>query len=208
MDVLEQFLSGDEEKLNASELENILQLLSDDVQAKRELLEENKATMLDLEAEIKERSLERDSLVALMAQTVDLDGLLVKEAETNEKLHAASLELEKIKEPSHSDPSKVSGDSRLEKLDADTDKAIAALIQKEKQLLGQKEHLLKLMEIAQRDEQRAKEELSDALRASSARVSGSGTQRSEADILLDTCIKEMGLLDIVPNVKHERKNKH
>ncbi|KAM8934049.1 uncharacterized protein RCH25_004425 [Pelodytes ibericus] len=213
MDVLDQFLSEDDEKLfscTSADLEDAVQVLTNKVLAEMALLEKTKAELVTLEAETKQRSAERESYVSLAAQTVELEGALTEEAKTKEQLRTVSQALEQFSKDAGTDSSNSSGENMFSKLKADTDRAIASLSQRSKQLLEEKEELIKLMEIAQsalarahQEEQEAEKEQPD-VQGSSAQGSARGPQKSEADNVLDTCIKELGLLHILPN-KHNRK---
>ncbi|KAM4697924.1 uncharacterized protein WCC33_013545 [Rhinophrynus dorsalis] len=213
MDALEHFLTEDEGNLsfdNISELEKFVQLLSDKVKADEEQLRKMKAEMQNLEIETAERSSKRDVYLSLMAQTVDLNEALSEEAKTQEELRAVSHELARLTEASEADSSEALGGHRLEKLEMDTSAAITSYQQKENQLLQEREDLKTSLQSAQaalakaqQEEQRADEELL-ALQEESSSLIRCPLQ-SEADRLLDTCIKEIGLLRILPGKEHIRK---
>ncbi|CAH2305165.1 Hypothetical predicted protein [Pelobates cultripes] len=206
MEALEQFLSGDEESqfsVTTAKLETLMQLLCDEVETERVLLRRNQAELTELEADTLKRSSERESFVSRMAQTINLRELLEEEAETKRQLDRILQELEILHKGSDTGSSEAAAEDILEKLEVNTDNAIASLTEKETHLLQQKEQLLKLMETTQKalaecklKEQKAQEKLCEAVQGSSK-----CSQQREADRLLDTCIKEMGLLHILSNKK-------
>lgn len=215
MDVLEQILTGDEEcqfSVCTAELEAMVKLLTDEVELERCRLRRNQAELLSLETETSQRSSERDLYLSQTALTVNLSQRLVEEAETKERLERVSQELNKINKTPDTGSSETSAADMLEKLEADTENAIASLKQKEDQLLQQKEKLLESMAMAnnalsegQLKEKRAQEELCDALRVYSDQGSSRCQQKSEADALLDACVKEMGLLQLLNSRKKEKR---
>uniref|UniRef100_A0A8C5QR09 Uncharacterized protein n=1 Tax=Leptobrachium leishanense TaxID=445787 RepID=A0A8C5QR09_9ANUR len=208
MEVLEQILTGDEESVfsvSSAELEATVNLLSNEVEAERSRLQTNQADLLSLEADTAQRSSERELYASQMVTAVGLIQRLVEEAETKEQLDLVSQELRQSSKMSDTGRrSETSSADILQKLDADTETAITSLKEKERQLSEQKAKLLVLMELAQNalteiqlKEQRAQEELCEALRASSAQGSSRCQQQSQADALLDSCIKELGLLQLL-----------
>ncbi|MEE6488811.1 hypothetical protein FKM82_015388 [Ascaphus truei] len=206
MDIIRQVLAGLEQNLisyTTSELEEVVQLLSDQVQADREQLGKTKAELLKLKTD---SSSEREFYISLVAHTADLDRVLSGEAKTQVQLHAVSQELETLLAGSDPDSREAVGDTRLEQQDVDADTAIAFYNQKESQLLEERERLQELLQTAHTALAKAQlehDEADDELRDLQRECSGSGTAgcpgQSEDDQLLDACIKEMGLLRVLPD---------
>ncbi|XP_075687169.1 uncharacterized protein LOC142656162 isoform X2 [Rhinoderma darwinii] len=99
MDLLEQFLAGDDENLcsfTMGELEKIVQLLSNQVRTHREQLNETKTEVENLEAETAERSSGRELLASRAAHTVDLQEALEEEEKTQQQLQTVTHEMERL----------------------------------------------------------------------------------------------------------------
>ncbi|XP_071978097.1 uncharacterized protein [Engystomops pustulosus] len=100
MDLLEQFLTGDDENLcsyTMGELQNIVQLLSSEVQSQQEQLDKIKTEVQTLEADTTERSLGREFYVSRAAQAVDLQEALEVEERTQQQLQAVTHEMERLR---------------------------------------------------------------------------------------------------------------
>ncbi|XP_073503561.1 uncharacterized protein [Phyllobates terribilis] len=101
MDFLEQLLAEDEDNLcsyTMSDLENVVQLLMDEVRSQQEKIDETKADLQKMEAEVTESSVRRDYLMSLLAQTLPQREALEEEVRCQEKLLVATREMEKLRE--------------------------------------------------------------------------------------------------------------
>ncbi|KAM4626801.1 uncharacterized protein O3C94_019782 [Discoglossus pictus] len=210
MDTLEKCLTGHEDDLftfSAPELEEFVQILSDKVQADKEQLEKLNRDIVTLEAVTAERNSEKEFYVSLMAKTVDLESVLSAEAKTQEQLLTVTQELDRLVELVNSRGA--AGDLGLEKLEADSDTVIASFDQKEKQLREEREQLGELLQKTQAaltDAQLKKHRADEELLTLQQQLGSSKCKRqSEADKLLEACIKDMGLLNILPDPKHNQK---
>ncbi|XP_053554088.1 uncharacterized protein LOC128645261 isoform X2 [Bombina bombina] len=205
MDVLENFLTGHEDDLlsfTSSELEKCVRLLSDKVQAEKDHLEQVKSEVLNLQREATESS-EREKFVSLLTETGDLDSVLSEEAKTWEELHAASLELERMTNL----PESSEADITMGKPDL-----IPSTHQKEKQLLSEREKLWEILQKtqaalakAQMEKERVDDELLALQKQSSGLASSRSQTQNETDRLLEACIKDMGLLRVLPDLKPKIK---
>ncbi|XP_068103213.1 M protein, serotype 2.1-like [Hyperolius riggenbachi] len=201
---MEQILEDTEESLSLAELEKIIRLLSDEVQSQREQLNKEKQELHALQSETAERGRSRELYVSLQTQTQDLHEALEAEEQTQQQLQEAEQELERLGD--------ASGPASSEDLEArlkDMEEMMASHQQEEKQLLEETQNLKRLLEKSQEElaqtvseHQKAKEELRKAQRSLPGQ---SSTDRSAIDLALDTRIREMGLLDMLPDKKQHRK---
>ncbi|XP_075037207.1 uncharacterized protein LOC142098336 isoform X2 [Mixophyes fleayi] len=207
METLEQFLVEDEEHLfsySMPELEKIVQLFSDEVQSNREQLSKTKAELRDLEIETSERNSSREFYVSLLAQAMDLKEALEEEAETQQQLKAVTGEVKRLTDTPPAEISEV-----LETQLMEAEGIMAAFCRKERELVEEMENLKTMLQKSQAglaqtrlEHQRVEEELLALENNPPAhRFPGS----SEANLLLDACIKEIGALGILPDEKRRKK---
>ncbi|XP_063788391.1 uncharacterized protein LOC134943527 isoform X2 [Pseudophryne corroboree] len=207
MDTLEQLLPEDEENLfscSMTELEKIVQVFSDQVQAHREQLNKTKAELHDLETETTERHLSRELHVSLIPQALDLQEALEEEAETQQQLQAVTVEMERLTETPPTNCSEAL-ETRLKQVEDLT----ATYSNMEKDLLEETENLKIFLQqshagLAQvtSDHQRVEEEL---LTLQNRHLAQKCPLHSEAKLLLDTCIKEIESLNALPEEKRRKK---
>ncbi|CAJ0949169.1 unnamed protein product [Ranitomeya imitator] len=100
MDFLEDLLAEDEDNLcsySMSDLEKCVQLLMDEVRSQQEKVDETKADLQNMEAEVTE-SVRREFLTSLLAQTLPQLEALEEEVRTQEQLLVAIREMERLRE--------------------------------------------------------------------------------------------------------------
>lgn len=206
MDLLEQFLAGDEESLcsfSMGDLEQIVHVLSNEVQSHREQLHKTKTEVENLEAETAERSLSREVFVSRLAQTVDLQEALEEEEKTRQQLQAATHEIERLSDVRSAD-SCDAWETRLKEVED----LLSTCCQEEKGLLGEVEILKTSLEKSQTAlgqttaEHQTVETKLLALRNRLA--TQSRPAHGEAAQVLSACIQEMGLINIIA-AKRSRK---
>ncbi|XP_069588788.1 uncharacterized protein [Ranitomeya imitator] len=101
MDFLEDLLAEDEDNLcsySMSDLEKCVQLLMDEVRSQQEKVDETKADLQNMEAEVTESSVRREFLTSLLAQTLPQLEALEEEVRTQEQLLVAIREMERLRE--------------------------------------------------------------------------------------------------------------
>ncbi|OCT63318.1 uncharacterized protein MGC147242.L [Xenopus laevis] len=220
MDALERILTEDEENLlsySVTELESFVQLLSAKVKADKETVEQMKAELLGLEAETLERGAERDLYASMLAQAAEVSDALTEEAQMHKQLRSVSQELKNQRTDSDVNASvRVSSDFRSDRHqqrpDVDREFAIASYHKKEKVLLEKRDQLQNQLQNtqaalakAQLQQQKLDEELLELQQDPRDLVASKSPEQSDADHLLDECIKEMGLLRVLPDTKPKRK---
>lgn len=209
MDALERVLTEDEENLlcySVAELESFVQLLSDKVKADKEVLEQMKAEVLDLEAETAERGAERELYASMVAQAAGVSDALTEEAQTLAQLRSVSQELTNQTADSDGNAS-VRRDARCDqqKPEVDAELAIASYQHKEKLLLQERDQLQSQLQDAKAALAEAQLQQQNVDRELLALQPDPPPERSDADQLLDECIKEMGLLQVLLETKPKRK---
>ncbi|XP_030065523.1 uncharacterized protein LOC115474267 [Microcaecilia unicolor] len=208
MEKLEAFLTLEGEAisdLSTPELEELLQLLSEKVHEDKATLCSLKNELLKLEKDVTQRAAERQFYVLLAAQLTDLDQTLREEHGTSEQLRELLEELERLQRGCLQDDKCQAGKEadELQELEA----TLAPLQQRKDVLRGEKEDLLKSLEAyraelaeIQAQQSSADEELLGLQREQSERESDTSQKRA-ADILLDDCIRQLGVLKIFTEKK-------
>ncbi|KAG9477572.1 golgin subfamily A member 1-like [Eleutherodactylus coqui] len=208
MDLLEQFLAGDEEHLcsySAEELEVNVQLLSDLVRSHRLQLNKTEAEVQNLEDETTERSLTRALLASWLAQVVDLQEALEEEEKTQQQLKATTDEMERLSEAGSAESCEV-----LEMRLKGTEDLLSASCQQEKALLEEVEVLKTSLEKLQAalgkmmaEHEAVETELLAVQNRDPAAAQSPQTQ-GEVTQVLRACMEEMGLLNVLAT-KHPKK---
>ncbi|XP_040295363.1 uncharacterized protein LOC121007484 [Bufo bufo] len=200
MDLLEQFLAGDEENLCScalEELKKIVQLLADQVRSKREELCKTKAEVQNQEAETAKRSLSREFLVSQLAQIMDLQEALEEEEKMQQQLQAVTHEMERFSEARGSESC-----DALEMRIKEAEDFLSTCCQQEKALLAEVEILKTSLEKSQAtlgqtaSERQAVE--TELLALQNTLSAQSRLAHGEAALVLSACIEEMGLQNVIP----------
>ncbi|XP_073401458.1 uncharacterized protein [Dendrobates tinctorius] len=99
MDCLEHLLAEDDDNLcsyTMSDLEKCVQYLMNEIRSQQEKVDETKAELQNMEAEVTESSVRREFLTSLLAQTLPLREALEEEVRTQEQLLVVRREIERL----------------------------------------------------------------------------------------------------------------
>ncbi|XP_040214130.1 myosin heavy chain, cardiac muscle isoform-like [Rana temporaria] len=204
MDPAEQLLPIDEENLSVVDLEKIVRQLTEEVERHREELTKQKGELQDLHAEETERSRSRERYVSLFVQIMDLQEALEEEEKTWQQLREVNQEMERLSKPSELESSEV-----LESRSKEMENLIAAYQEKEKKLQEESKHLKSLLEKSKEELVQSESEhrrVEEELHAAQTALSDYGGQGlTEMELLLDSCIREVRQLNILPGKKRHKK---
>ncbi|XP_073491095.1 uncharacterized protein [Aquarana catesbeiana] len=204
MDPAEQLLPTNEDNLSVGDLEKIVRRLTEEVERHREELTKQKGELQDLHTEETERNRTRERYAAHFVQILDLQEALEEEEKTRQQLREVNQEMERLSEPSEPESSEV-----LESRVKEMENLITAYQEKEKKLQEEAEHLKSLLEKSEEElvqsesEHRRVEEELHAAQTSLPDHGGLG--RSEMELLVDSCIREVRQLNILPGTKRNKK---
>lgn len=204
MEKLQLFVSeGGDDLLSDStlDLENLLEVLSENVTAERENLEAKKEEVLKLEADVEKSTSERNLCLLRSSEVVDLEPVLAEECRTQKEIEKVSQMLDHANTDSRNDSSEQTDDDQLQQLETKSKATLASLEERERQLRAEEEQLNKQLEAAQaslakvRERQRAAEEELRALQQEcSSGCSAAPPADTETDRLMDACLERLGML--------------
>ncbi|KAE8581595.1 hypothetical protein XENTR_v10024848 [Xenopus tropicalis] len=142
----------------------------------------------------------------MVAQAAGVSDALTEEAQTLAQLRSVSQELTNQTADSDGNAS-VRRDARCDqqKPEVDAELAIASYQHKEKLLLQERDQLQSQLQDTKAALAEAQLQQQNVDRELLALQPDPPPERSDADQLLDECIKEMGLLQVLPDTKPKRK---
>ncbi|XP_072274065.1 uncharacterized protein [Pyxicephalus adspersus] len=204
MDRVEQLLATNEENLSMVDLEKVVQLLTQEVECHRELLTKHKTQLQELHTATNERTRSREQYVSLFVRILDIQEALEEEEKTQQQLQEVTQEMERLSGTSEPESSEIL-ESRIKEME----NIIAAHQEKEMKLKKETKHLRKILE-------KIKEELAETasehqrvteeLHAAQTALSGhGGPGPSNMELLLDSCIREVKQLNVLPEKKRHKK---
>ncbi|XP_069838481.1 differentially expressed in FDCP 6 homolog [Dendropsophus ebraccatus] len=201
MDLLDQFLAGDEENLclyTRAELEEIFQLLSSHVKSHRQRLHRTKREIQELEAETAHSSLGREVSVSQLAHTVHLLEALEEEEKMQQQLQATTHEMEGLSDARGSESCEAL-EERLKEVEdllstlSQQEKALMEEVRTLKMSLGQSQSALEETAAEHQTVEAALLALQDGVHSAQ-----SPPVQEEATQLLSALIQEMDLLRFIP----------
>ncbi|XP_078535399.1 uncharacterized protein LOC144822129 isoform X2 [Lissotriton helveticus] len=204
MEKLELFVSeGGDALLSEStlDLENLVEVLSENVTAEKENLEVMKEEVQKLKADVEKSTSERNLYLSRSSEVVDLESALVEESRTQKDIEKVSQMLEHANIASRITHSEQTDVDQLQQLETKSKATLASLEERERQLRAEEERLNQQLEAAQaslanvRELQRAAEEELRALQQEcSSGCSVASPAETETDRLVDACLERLGML--------------
>ncbi|KAJ1184317.1 hypothetical protein NDU88_001125 [Pleurodeles waltl] len=204
MEKMELFVSeGGDGLLSDSslDLENLVEVLSENVTAEKKNLEAVKEEVQKLKADVEKSTSERNLCLLRSGEVVCLEPVLVEESRTQKEIEKVSQMLEHANSESQNNHSEQTDVGQLQQLEAKSKATLASLEERERQLRAEEERLNQQLAAAQaslasvRERQRAAEEELRALQQEcSSGCSVASPADTETDRLVDACLERLEML--------------
>lgn len=183
------------------DLENLVEVLSENVAAEKENLEVVKEEVQQLKVDVEMSTSERNFYLSRSSEVVDLESALVEESRIQKDIEKVSQMPGHSNSESRNTHSEQTDVDQLQQLEGKSKATLESLEERERQLRAEEERLNQQLEAAQaslakvRERQRAAEEELRALQQEySSGCSVVGPAETETDRLVDACLERLGML--------------